>query len=229
MNSYAETSQKLSRVLNSEYQLESKSLCSAEQEANMGELAPAVYDDFDVEEVISQLNIDEKISLLSGVDFWHTAAVPRLGIPTIRVTDGPNGVRGTKFFNGVPAACLPCGTSLAATWDTKLIHQGGQLQGREAIAKGASVILGPTTNMQRSPLGGRGFESFSEDPVLAGKLAAAAIRGIQSRGVGATIKHFVCNDQENQRQAADSIFTVSIPPLYCVFSDHDVGTSVAAY
>lgn len=173
----------------------------------MGELAPQIYDDFEVEEVLSQLNVDEKISLLSGVDFWHTAAVHRLGIPTIRVTDGPNGVRGTKFFNGVPAACLPCGTSLAATWDTKLIQQGGQLQGREAIAKGASVILGPTTNMQRSPLGGRGFESFSEDPVLAGQMTAATINGIQSTGVAATPKHFVCNDQEDQRMSVDSIVT----------------------
>ncbi|KAK5104972.1 beta-glucosidase [Lithohypha guttulata] len=173
----------------------------------MGNPEQLAHKDFDVEDVLEQLNIDEKISLLSGTDFWHTASVPRLGIPAIRVSDGPNGVRGTKFFCSVPAACLPCGTSLAATWNTELINKAAQLQGKEAIAKGASVILGPTTNMQRSPLGGRGFESFSEDPVLAGQMTAATINGIQSTGVGATPKHFVANDQEDQRMAVDSIIT----------------------
>lgn len=96
---------------------------------------------------------------------------------------------------------------MAATWDIDLIRAGGALQGAEAIAKGASVVLGPTTNMQRSPLGGRGFESFSEDPYLAGAISAATIQGIQSQGVSATIKHFVCNDQEDERQAVDSIVT----------------------
>ncbi|EXJ69068.1 beta-glucosidase [Cladophialophora psammophila CBS 110553] len=166
-----------------------------------------VQTSFDVEDVLSQLNTTEKVALLSGIDFWHTAPVHRLGVPSIRVSDGPNGVRGTRFFNGVPAACLPCGTGLAATWDTNLVGKGGALQGAEAIAKGASVILGPTTNMQRSPLGGRGFESFSEDPYLAGAMSAATINGIQSTGVAATIKHYVCNDQEDQRQAVDSILT----------------------
>lgn len=97
------------------------------------------------------------------------------------------------------------GTGLAATWDTELVRKGGALQGKEAIAKGASVILGPTTNMQRSPLGGRGFESFSEDPVLAGNMSAATITGIQSTGVAATLKHFVCNDQEHERQSVDAV------------------------
>jgi beta-glucosidase len=97
------------------------------------------------------------------------------------------------------------GTGLAATWDTELIKKGGALQGAEAKAKGATVILGPTVNMQRSPLGGRGFESFSEDPVLAGAMGAATVNGIQSTGVGATIKHFVANDQEHERQAVNSI------------------------
>lgn len=96
---------------------------------------------------------------------------------------------------------------MAATWDTELIKQGGALQGAEAIAKGASVILGPTTNMQRSPLGGRGFESFSEDPYLAGAISAATVNGIQSTGVSATIKHFVANDQEHERQSANSILS----------------------
>ena len=99
------------------------------------------------------------------------------------------------------------GTALAATWNVDLIRKGGELQGAEAIAKGASVILGPTVNIQRSPLGGRGFESYSEDPHLSGVMAAATINGIQSKGVIATIKHFVCNDQEHERQAVNSIMT----------------------
>lgn len=102
---------------------------------------------------------------------------------------------------------IPSGTGLAATWDTELIERGGQLQGREAIAKGASIILGPTTNMQRGPLGGRGYESFSEDPLLAGNMSAATINGIQSNGVAATLKHYVCNDQEHERQSVDCIVT----------------------
>ena len=104
-------------------------------------------------------------------------------------------------------ACLPNGTALAATWDVDLIKKGGALQGDEAIAKGASVVLGPTMNMQRSPLGGRGFESFSEDPVLTGLMAAATVQGLQSKGVAATVKHFVCNDQEDERMKVDSIVT----------------------
>ncbi|OJD30775.1 beta-glucosidase [Diplodia corticola] len=161
----------------------------------------------DIDDALSKLDVSEKVELLSGIDFWHTKPIPRLGIPSIRTSDGPNGVRGTRFFNGVPAACFPCGTALAATWDLGLIEAGGTLMGREAIAKGAHVILGPTTNMQRSPLGGRGFESFSEDPHLAGMMSAATVRGIQETGVAATIKHFVCNDQEHERQAVDSIVT----------------------
>ena len=96
------------------------------------------------------------------------------------------------------------GTGLGATWDKALIQKAGGLQGAEAIAKGVSVVLGPTVNIPRSPLGGRGFESFSEDPVLAGTLAAATVRGIQSTGVQATIKHYVCNDQEHERRCQDS-------------------------
>jgi beta-glucosidase len=173
--------------------------------ANMTQHPP--LGEFDVEDVIKKLEPAEKVALLSGIDFWHTAPVHRLGVPSIRVSDGPNGVRGTRFFQGIPAACLPCGTGLAATWDTDLIHKGGELQGAEAKAKGAVVILGPTTNMQRSPLGGRGFESFSEDPYLAGAMTAATVNGIQSTGVAATVKHFVTNDQEHQRMSVDSIVT----------------------
>lgn len=166
--------------------------------------APLPRESLDVDAVMNELSLQEKIQLLSGVDNWHLKEIRRFGIPAIRVSDGPNGIRGTKMFNGSPAACLPCGTALAATWDVDMIRRGGELQAREAIAKGVSVVLGPTVNTQRSPMGGRGFESFSEDPVLAGAMAAATIQGIQSKGLSTAIKHFVCNDQEHERMKQDS-------------------------
>ncbi|KAK5133616.1 hypothetical protein LTR08_007564 [Meristemomyces frigidus] len=161
----------------------------------------------DVEKVLAELTLDEKIALLAGKDFWHTVPIPKHGIPSLRTSDGPNGVRGTRVFNGVTAACFPCGTALGATWNQELLLEAGKLMGDEAKAKGAHILLGPCINMQRSPLGGRGFESISEDPVLAGLGAASLTNGIQSTGVAATIKHFVTNDQEHERTAVDSIVT----------------------
>ncbi|KAH8654450.1 beta-glucosidase [Tricladium varicosporioides] len=160
-----------------------------------------------VDLVLSRLTDQEKVSLLAGIDFWHTKSFPEHGVPSLRLSDGPNGVRGTKFFNGVPAACFPCGTALASTFDQELLLEAGKLMGQEAKAKGAHILLGPTINMQRGPLGGRGFESFSEDPVLAGLGAAALIKGIQEENIVATLKHFVCNDQEHERNKVDSILT----------------------
>ncbi|KAK7919938.1 hypothetical protein PG985_007960 [Apiospora marii] len=161
---------------------------------------------FDVEDLISKLTPDEKISLLSGKDFWQTRDIPRLQIPSLRTSDGPNGIRGQRFFNGTPSSCLPCGTGLAASWDRSLLKRAGAMLGRECAAKGAHVWLGPTVNMLRSPLGGRGFESYSEDPFLSGALAAAIVAGVQSSaGVAACIKHFVCNDQEHERQAVNCV------------------------
>ncbi|KAI8811677.1 beta-glucosidase precursor [Cladochytrium replicatum] len=159
----------------------------------------------DVERLVDQLTQDEKISLLAGYDFWHTFPVPRLGISSLRFSDGPNGLRGTKRFNAVPSACIPCATALAATFDVALIERVGAFLAKEAKCKGAHVLLAPTVNMQRSPLGGRGFESFSEDPHLSGHIAAAYIRGLQANGIGATIKHFACNDMEHERQKMDSL------------------------
>ncbi|KAK5994877.1 putative beta-glucosidase I [Cladobotryum mycophilum] len=161
----------------------------------------------DVERVIKKLTLAEKVDLLAGIDFWHTKALPKHGVPSIRFSDGPNGVRGTKFFNGVRAACFPCGTALGSTFNQPLLEEAGKMMGKEAIAKNAHVILGPTINMQRSPLGGRGFESIGEDPFLAGLGAAALVRGIQSTGVQACIKHFLCNDQEDKRMTVQSIIT----------------------
>lgn len=126
-----------------------------------------------------------------------------MSIPSIRFSDGPNGVRGTHFFDSTPSACLPCGTALGASWNTDLIYRLGQLLSDEAHAKGAHVLLGPTVNIQRGPLGGRGFESFSEDPILSGILAGHYVQGVQESGVSATMKHFACNDMESARMAVD--------------------------
>ncbi|KAJ5795033.1 hypothetical protein N7457_001632 [Penicillium paradoxum] len=161
----------------------------------------------DVEKAIEELTLGEKVALTAGQDFWHTVSIPRLNIPALRMSDGPNGIRGTRFFNGIPAACFPCATALGATWDTELLSQVGSLMGDEAIAKGTHVVLGPTINTQRSPLGGRGFESFSEDGVLSGTLAGYLSKAMQEKGVAATLKHFVCNDQEHERLAVNSILT----------------------
>lgn len=144
-------------------------------------------------------------------------------------------MRGTKFFNGIPAACFPCGTGLGATFNTELLEEAGKTMGYEAIAKNAHAILGPTINMQRSPLGGRGFESIGEDPFLAGLGAAALIRGIQSTGVQATIKHFVCNDQEHKRMGVQSIVTeralreIYALPFQLTVRDANPGAFMTAY
>ncbi|UQC80364.1 beta-glucosidase [Colletotrichum lupini] len=161
----------------------------------------------DVEALLEQLTLEEKISLTAGVGWWHTATVERLGIKPIRLSDGPNGVRGTHFFDSTPSACLPCGTAIGATFDVELVQRLGRLLSDEAHAKGAHVLLGPTINTQRGPLGGRGFESYSEDPVLSGILAGNYVNGVQESGVSATLKHFVCNDLESERMAVNAIVT----------------------
>ena len=144
-------------------------------------------------------------------------------------------MRGTKFFNGVPAACFPCGTALGATFNQELLEEAGRTMGAEAKAKGAHVILGPTINMQRGPLGGRGFESLGEDPVLAGLGAAAIVRGIQATGVLATVKHFVCNDHEHKRNAVQAIISeralreIYALPFQLAVRDADPGSFMTAY
>jgi beta-glucosidase len=144
-------------------------------------------------------------------------------------------VRGTKFFNGIPAACFPCGTGLGSTFNQALLEEAGKTMGEEAQAKSAHAILGPTINMQRSPLGGRGFESIGEDPFLAGLGAAALVRGIQSTGVQATIKHFLCNDQEDKRMGVQSIVTeralreIYALPFQLVVRDAQPGAFMTAY
>ncbi|KAJ7843119.1 beta-glucosidase [Mycena olivaceomarginata] len=171
-------------------------------------MAPSDFAHANVPEIVDQLTTDESIQLIAGVGFWKTHAVERLGIPAIKVSDGPNGVRGNHFVMGTPAKCLPSATALGATWDPKLIYEvGNKLLAPEAKLRAASVILAPTCNIQRNPLGGRSFESFSEDPYLSGLIAASYVNGVQDGGIGATIKHFVGNDKENDRMAYDSIMS----------------------
>src|SRR5687768_2485090 len=138
-----------------------------------------------IDEILDVLTIDEKAALTHGRDLWSTHPIERVGIPAIMVTDGPNGARGPvdPERSSTASICVPCGSSLGATWDPQLIEQVGALIGAEARNKGCRVLLAPTVNMHRSPLAGRNFECYSEDPLLTGRLAAAFIRGAQSKGV----------------------------------------------
>ncbi|KIK63846.1 glycoside hydrolase family 3 protein [Collybiopsis luxurians FD-317 M1] len=163
--------------------------------------------DADISNLVSKLRTEEKIALLGAPNWWNTTPISRLEIPSIRMSDGPNGVRGSSHFVSSPAQCLPCATSLASTFDVQLVYQVGQFLAEEAKLKSSVVLLAPTCNIQRSPLGGRAFESFSEDPYLSGMMAAAYVNGLQSQGVSAAIKHFVGNDQEHERTAAESIMS----------------------
>lgn len=163
-------------------------------------------------ELIEQMTLEEKCGLLSGRDIWSTRSVERLGVPTIYLSDGPTGMRkqvGEGDHLGLnaslPATCWPTAVTVACTWDPALGEELGAALGEEAVAQGVSVVLGPGLNIQRSPLCGRNFEYFSEDPILAGKLAAGYIRGIQSRGIAACPKHFAANSQETLRMASDSV------------------------
>jgi beta-glucosidase len=139
------------------------------------------------------------------------------------------------MFNSVPSACFPCGTGLGATWDTNLLREAGKLMSKEGKAKGAHVLLGPCINMQRSPLGGRGFESIAEDPVLAGLGAAALTAGIQEGGQAACIKHFVCNDQEHERNLVNAIVTeralreIYLKPFQIAVRDVHPATFMTSY
>ncbi|KAK6818813.1 hypothetical protein PG987_016266 [Apiospora arundinis] len=155
---------------------------------------------------LSILSLEEKVSLLTAADFWRTKSIPSKGIPAVKTSDGPNGARGGIFVGERRfAALFPCGISLAATWNKGLIYEVGQHLADEVKARSAHVLLAPTVCMHRHPLGGRNFESFSEDPLLTGKLASQYIQGLQSKGVAATIKHFVTNEQETHRLTIDSV------------------------
>jgi beta-glucosidase len=158
-----------------------------------------------IDDLIAELTLEEKVSLLAGTDWWHTAAVERLGIPPLKMSDGPAGVRGAHVSGGPPSASFPCGTALGATWDVDLVRRIGVALAAELESKGAQLILAPTVNLHRTPLAGRNFECYSEDPYLTARLAVAYIEGVQSTGRhGATVKHFVANDSEFERHTISS-------------------------
>lgn len=151
---------------------------------------------------LDRLDREELARLTAGIDFWHTAPAPSLGLEPLQLTDGPSGARGASW-GAATSTCVPCGSALAATWDPELVERIGVLLGQAARAKGAGVLLAPTVNLHRHPLGGRNFECFSEDPFLTGELAAPYVTGVQSVGVGCAVKHFVANDQEQGRMTVD--------------------------
>ena len=157
-----------------------------------------------VQEKVDALTLEEKVKLMAGADMWHSNSIERLDIPAFKMTDGPNGARGVGGLKGKKSASFPIGTAMGATWNTDLIGQVGTALAEETKAKGAHILLGPTVNIHRSPISGRNFECFSEDPYLTQKLAVAYITGLQAEGVGACVKHYVCNDQEYDRHNMSS-------------------------
>jgi beta-glucosidase len=165
-----------------------------------------------VAEIIAQMTLQEKASLCSGLDFWYLKGIDRLGIPSIMVTDGPHGLRKKAgdddpigLNESVPATCFPTASALASTWNRDLIFQVGEALAQECRAEKVGVVLGPGLNIKRSPLCGRNFEYFSEDPYLGGEIAASHIRGVQSKGVGTSLKHYAVNNQEHRRMTIDAV------------------------
>src|SRR5919108_2939494 len=156
--------------------------------------------------LLAELTLAEKASLCLGSDFWHTAPVPRLGIPAITLSDGPHGLRRQPdegdhvgISGSLPATCFPTASALASSFDPDLVRRVGEAIAEEARAQDVQVVLGPGINIKRSPLCGRNFEYFSEDPFVSGVLGVALVGGLQSQGVGACVKHFAANNQETDR------------------------------
>lgn len=188
-----------------------------------------------VEALLSGLTLEEKTSLTAGADLWHTPAVERVGLPALKVSDGPNGVRGRAMGGGPSSACFPCGSALASTWNPELVGRVGRAVGEEARSKQVHVVLAPTVNIHRSPLGGRNFECHSEDPHLSARTAVAFIDGVQSQGVGCCVKHFACNDSEFERNTISSrvgeraLREIYLPPFEAAICEAGVWSIMTAY
>jgi beta-glucosidase len=184
---------------------------------------------------VEKLSIEEKVRLLTGEDFWTTYALPNIDLRKMVVSDGPSGVRGELWDERSPSLSLPSATAFASTWDTAVMGQVGEAMAHEARSKNVDVVLGPTINLHRSPLGGRHFEAYSEDSVLSGKLAAAFVQGIQGQGVGACLKHFVANDAETDRHTVNNILDeetlreVYALPFEIAVRDSNPWTIMSAY
>ena len=167
---------------------------------------------FDVKEVLHNLTLEQKASLCSGADFWHTEAFPALGVPTVMVSDGPHGLRKQEeavdhmgVAESIKAICFPTASAMACSWDRDLLYQVGDALGEECVSEDIAVLLGPGINMKRSPLCGRNFEYYSEDPCLAGEMGTAFVKGVQSHHVGTSLKHFAANNQEWRRMSISAV------------------------
>ena len=165
-----------------------------------------------IQQWIAEMTLEEKISLCSGRDFWHTQEIERLGIPSVMIADGPHGLRKETgdhsqpgLAESVPATCFPTASALAASWNRDLVFRVGAALGEECRQEKVGVLLGPGANIKRSPLCGRNFEYFSEDPYLSGEMAVSHIQGVQSRGIGTSLKHYAANNQEHRRMTIDAV------------------------
>ncbi len=161
-------------------------------------------------ELVLRMTLDEKALIVTGNGAWQTHPIERLDIPSIYMCDGPHGLRKTAeggLARSEKATCFPTGSALASSWDVDILREVGATLGRECQSQKVQILLGPGINMKRSPLGGRNFEYYAEDPHLAGKLAAAYIEGVQGQGVGVCLKHFAVNKQENERMVTNRIST----------------------
>ena len=176
-----------------------------------------------IKEIIGQLTPEEKAGLCSGADFWLTKGVERLGIPSVMVSDGPHGLRKQEegadhlgIHDSIKAVCFPAACATACSFDRKLLYSMGEILGEECAAENVAVLLGPAVNIKRSPLCGRNFEYFSEDPFLAGELSCALTKGIQSKGVGVSVKHFAANNQETRRMTVSAeVSERALREIYC--------------
>jgi beta-glucosidase len=183
--------------------------------------------------LVTQLTLEEKAALTLGSDFWHTAGVERLGIPAIMVSDGPHGLRKQPeeadhagIGGSVPATCFPTAATLGSSWDVDLVRDVGVALGTEAAAEEVAVLLGPGINIKRSPLCGRNFEYFSEDPHVSAVLGAALVEGIQSTGTGACVKHYAANNQETDRlRVSADVDERTLREIYLAAFEHIVKTA----
>ena len=189
----------------------------------------------DLEERVAQLSLERKVRLLTGADFWALHDEPAVGLRRLVMSDGPAGVRGELWDEREPSANVPSPTLLAATWDEQRIERLGRLLAAEARRKGVDVVLAPMVNLHRTPYGGRHFESFSEDPLLTGRIGAAYVRGLQAEGVAATVKHFVANDSETERFTLEArvperaLRELYLAPFEAIVRDAGAWTVMAAY
>jgi beta-glucosidase len=188
-----------------------------------------------IEQLVADLTLDEKASLTAGGSLWYVPAVERLGIPALKVSDGPSGVRGDSMIGRARSLSLPCGMAVGSTWDTELVGRLGDALAAEAASKNVHVLLGPTVCIVRTPLAGRTFESFSEDANLSARLAVAYVSGVQRNGVACCIKHFACNDQEHERMTISAVVDeaalheVHLPAFEAAVLEAGVWSMMTAY